>query len=115
MPKWGEGGGTWAKARDMVASGKTTAEFKEALAAAPNGALSGPSFDLRAVREANVSGRAAFVFDCADGRLFSVNREGTAIGAQIVRSGVPPAGRYHLEASINPSSPVGYQIVLKAD
>lgn len=112
MTKWGESGGTWVKARDLVLPGKTEAEFRAAVV--EKGTLQGKEFVLKGVRPATVSGRSAYVFETTDGRLFSVNREGTTIGAQIVRSGLPPAGDYRLDATANAGSPTGYALALKA-
>lgn len=118
--KWGKHptnpNAQWVKARSMVAADLTR---KMVLASPTKNAsgvpvLKGPKFALVSARKATVSGRPSYVFETADGRLFSVNREGTTMGTQIARDGIPPAGDYQIVATANEASPAGYALSLVA-
>jgi hypothetical protein len=74
--------------------------------------LEGTTFTLKEAKPCKVKGRPAYLFELADGRLFTVGPTQT-IGQQVERSGLPPAGEYTIEAFDSETSPTGkgYKLV----
>lgn len=118
--KWGQRptnpNAQWVKSRSMVADGLTADMVKASADRNASGVpiLRGPKFALVSARKATVSGRPSYVMETKEGKLFSVNREGTTIGTQIGRDGLPPAGDYQIVATANEASPTGFALSLVA-
>jgi hypothetical protein len=79
--------------------------------------LAGKPFTIVKVYQTSV-GQAKFVFDLGGegfvGKKMSVRVEGSSIGDQIAREGLPPIGfAYTVDKNPSKSSPTGYSLTLR--
>jgi hypothetical protein len=75
--------------------------------------LVGSVFQLVKVQRGSVKGRASFIFETANGELFSTSATQGTIAQQIARAGLPPLGKYTIVEKESKNSPSGYSLSLK--
>lgn len=84
--------------------------------------LVGKTFSLVRVTKATITpgsganagkARPSYVFELADGHLFSVNETGDSIGNQVSGFGIPPPGVYHIESIPSDKSTTGDALLLR--